>query len=86
MSSPLSENITKIVKSSATSVIGPTRGTKTSSYQQAPLTRRRHDAGRQAGKERQAEVDGDRAGDLGDRDVDNRACQAEQRGQHRQET
>ena len=38
---PLSENIAKIVNSSATSVTGPTLGTKTSSYQRAPLSRRR---------------------------------------------
>ena len=37
MVSPLSENITTMVKRSETSVIGPMRGTKLFSYQSRPL-------------------------------------------------
>ena len=37
MASPLSENITTMVKSSETSVIGPMRGTKRVSYQSRPF-------------------------------------------------
>ena len=42
MVSPFSENITTMVKSSATSVIGPMRGTKRVSYQSRPFALHEH--------------------------------------------
>ena len=70
MVSPLSENITTIVNSSAMSVIGLIRGMNTLSYQSRPFAPDQDEPREHPGEERDAEVDEHALGDLPHRDVD----------------
>ena len=73
MRSPLSENIMKIVKSSATSVTGPISRHEHRLVPDLALERDEAEARDDAGDERDAEVDQHRHGDLADGDVDDGA-------------
>ena len=59
MYSPLSENITTMVNSSATSVIGLMRGMKLCSYHSCPSRDQQREAREHPGEERNAEIDED---------------------------
>ena len=67
MFSPLSENITTMVKSSDTSVMGLIAGINRFSYHSRPRLEQ-HEARQHPGEERNAEVDEDALGDAPHRD------------------
>ena len=81
MFSPLSENMTTMVKSRAIRVMGLIRGMNFVSYQSFPLSLSRVKRVMHAGEEGDAQIDEDALGDLADGDVDGRALQPEPGGQ-----
>ena len=62
--SPFSENITTMVKSSATRLSGLMRGRKRARYHSSPLTADEEGAGEESGDKRDSEVEADALGEL----------------------
>ena len=82
MRSPLSQNITRMVKSSAKRRERADAGNEARSVPLFTLNADKHEAGDQSGDEWDSEIDADTFGDLRDADVDDAALESEPRGQN----